>query len=145
MHSANGLSTELPHSQPLNLTEALHHYDPDDLPDTVLRCRVQPSSEFRRDAIFSDLPGRFPVPAKNRTEYLLLSVYKGYIHVEPLVSRSTTHLCAGYLATYLFSRQFGHHLTKSSNPRQRNFNCPLRFLLVPKHHSSHRSTRPEEI
>jgi hypothetical protein len=102
-HDTNTASSTTPlihHSDSSGLNETLHHYDPDELPDTVLRCR---------DAIISDLPGRFPVPAKNHTEYLLLSVYKGYTHVEPLVSRSTAHLCAGYLATYLFFRAFSHH------------------------------------
>jgi hypothetical protein len=134
IHVAHGLSTEPLHPPPLNLTEVLHHYDPDDLPDTVLRCRVQPSSEFRRDAIFSDLPGRFPVPAKNRTEYPLLSVYKGYIHVEPLVSRSTTLLCPVNSST-----------TSKFRSSTMKLQCPHRFLLVSKHRTSHRPTRPETI
>jgi hypothetical protein len=82
-------------AQPSSLTESLNHYPENELPDIVLRCTVQHSSEFRRDAIFSDLPGRFPVRAKDGSEYLLLSVYKNYIqHVETLPDRSSTHLRA---------------------------------------------------
>ncbi len=57
------------------------HYDFNDLPDLVLRCSLRPSSEFRRDAIYSDLPGAFPFRAKDGTQYLLLSVYKECIHI----------------------------------------------------------------
>ncbi len=60
-------------AQPSALVKALDHYSSDELPDIVLRCTVQHSSAFRRDAIFSDLPGRFPVCAKDGSECPLLS------------------------------------------------------------------------
>ncbi len=53
--------------------QALDHYSDNELPDIVLRCSVQHTSAFRRDAIYSDSPGRFPVRAKDGSEYLLLS------------------------------------------------------------------------
>ena len=97
-------------AQPSAFVEALDHYSENELPDIVLRCTVQHCSTFRRDAIYSDLPGRFPVRAKNGSEYLLLSVYKNYIHVETLPDRSSTHLCAAYSATHTFFRKLGHQL-----------------------------------
>ena len=106
-HLASLAKTSSPHDPAL---EYLDHYDLKDLPDTILRCSLKPSSEFRRDAIYSDLPGAFPVRAKDGTQYLLLSVYKGYIHVEPSASRTTAHLCSAYLATYQFFRNLGHKL-----------------------------------
>jgi hypothetical protein len=90
-----------------SLAESLDHYSEDELPDTILRCTVQHSSALRRDAIFSDSPGRFPVRAKDGSEYLLLSPYKNYIHVETLPDRSSTHLCAAYSATHTFFRNLG--------------------------------------
>ena len=48
--------------------------------------------------------------AKDGSEYLLLSVYKNYIHVETLPDRSSTHLRAAYSATHTFFRNLGHHL-----------------------------------
>ncbi len=87
-------------AKPSPLVEILEHYDENDLPDTLLQCTVQHSSSFRRDAIFSELPGRFPVRAKDGSEYLLLSVYKNYIHVETLPNRSGSNLCAAYSATH---------------------------------------------
>jgi hypothetical protein len=97
-------------AQPSPLVEILVHYDATDLPDTLLQCTVQHSSSFRRDAIFSDLPGRVPVRAKDGSEYLLLSVYKNYIHVETLPNRSGPNLCAAYSATHTFFRQLGHQV-----------------------------------
>jgi hypothetical protein len=108
-HLVSLAQSQPPDDSPL---EHLDHYDVNDLPDIVLRCSLQSSSEFRRDAIYSDLPDAFPVRAKDGTQYLLLSVYKGYIiHVEPLASRTTAHLCAAYhLSTYQFFRNLGHKL-----------------------------------
>jgi hypothetical protein len=97
-------------AQPSAFVEALDHYSESKLPDVVLRCTVQHSYVFRRDAIFSDLPGRFPVRAKDESEYLLLSLYKNYIHVETLPDRSGPHLCAAYSATHTFFRKLGHHV-----------------------------------
>ncbi len=76
----------------------------------MLRCTVQHCPAFRRDAVYSDLPGRFPVRAKDGSEYLLLSVYKNYIHVENLPDRSSPRLCAAYSATHTFFRKLGHQL-----------------------------------
>jgi hypothetical protein len=97
-------------AQPYAFVEALDHYSDNELPDIVLRCSVQHTSAFRRDAIYSDLPGRFPVRAKDGAEYLLLSVYKNYIHVEALPNRSGPHLCAAYATTHTFLRKLGHQL-----------------------------------
>jgi hypothetical protein len=97
-------------TQPSVFVEALDHYSDNELPDIVLRCSVQHTSAFRRDTIYSDLPGRFPVRAKDGSEYLLLSVYKNYIHAETLPDRSGTHLCAAYAATHTFFRKLGHQL-----------------------------------
>ena len=94
---------------PTDLVESLDHYPPDERPDTHLRCKVMHSSDFRRDAVFSDLPGRFPVRTKDGSEYLLISVYKNYIHAETLPNRSSSHLCAAYSATHTFFRNLGHH------------------------------------
>jgi hypothetical protein len=97
-------------AQPSAFVEALDHYSDNELPDIVLRCSVQHTSAFRRDAIYSGLPGRFPVRANDGSEYLLLSVYKNYIHVETLPDRSSSHLCAAYVATHTFFRKLGHQL-----------------------------------
>ncbi len=100
-HFVSLAQAQPPDNSPL---EHLDHYDLTDLPDIILRCSLQPSSEFRRDAIYSDLPGAFPVRAKDGTQYLLLSVYKGYIHVEPLASRTTpTYVPPTYPPTNSFA------------------------------------------
>jgi hypothetical protein len=90
--------------------EFLDYYPPNERPDTLLHCTVHHSSDFRRDVILSDLPGHFPVRAKDGSEYLLLSVYKNYIHVETLPDLSGPRLCAAYSATHTFFRKLGHHV-----------------------------------
>jgi hypothetical protein len=64
--------------------------------------------------IFSDLPGRFTVRAKDGSEYLLHSVYKNYIHV--------LHCLLGHSP-----------LLKVQNLGQRNFSVSLYLLRYPAH------------
>ena len=98
-------------------TDTMHHpilenltqYQPHQLPDIFIRAKVLHSSDFRHDAIFSDLPGRFPVSAVDGSQYLLVSVFKRYIHVEPLRSRSTDQLIAAYSASHRWFQAHGHH------------------------------------
>jgi hypothetical protein len=95
--SLTASTSKLAHSaQPTAFVESLDHYPPSERPDTLLRCTFRHSSDFRCGAIFSNLPGRFPARAKDGSEYLLLSAYKTYIHVETLPDRSSPHLCAAY-------------------------------------------------
>ena len=91
------------------ILENLTQYQPHQLPDIFIRAKVLHSSDFRHDAIFSDLPGRFPVSAVDGSQYLLVSVFKRYIHVEPLRSRSTDQLIAAYSASHRWFQAHGHH------------------------------------
>ncbi|KAJ1389522.1 hypothetical protein B484DRAFT_301114, partial [Ochromonadaceae sp. CCMP2298] len=40
------------------------------------------------ESVHSDLTGRFPVPSRRGNNYVYVSVYKGYIHSEPMPSRT---------------------------------------------------------
>ena len=51
---------------------------------------------------YSDLPGKFPFQSMKGMNYLLLSSFRGYIHVEPMPDRSSPSLVAAYRATYEF-------------------------------------------
>jgi hypothetical protein len=83
-------------SQPPGLTSALH---------------VLPLLRLPRSAPTVPAPtNTLKILPKNGTEYLLLSVYKNYIHVEPLTDRSGPRLCAAYAATHMFFRKHGHHV-----------------------------------
>jgi hypothetical protein len=119
--------------QPSALDETLDHYSESKLPDILLRCTVQYSSAFRRDPSFSDLPGRFPIRAKDGSEYLLLSVYKNYIHVETLPDRSGPHLCAAYSATHTFFRKLGHHVKVQILDNETSVSLLFHLLRYPTH------------
>ena len=54
-----------------------------------------------------DASGRFPVVSVHKHEYMLLSYYKGYVHVEPLHSRHHTSYIDAYRRTYDFWKQYG--------------------------------------
>jgi len=56
----------------------------------------------------SDMPGRFTHVSYRGYEYMLISVYRGYIHCEPLKSRQSTDLLSAYRNTYLFFKRHGH-------------------------------------
>jgi hypothetical protein len=120
-------------AQPSAFVEALDHYSEHELPDIVLRCTVQHCSAFRRDAIYSDLPGRFPVRAKDGSEYLLLSVYKNYIEPSPL------RCILGH--SHVFSQTRAS--TKGPDFGQRNFRVSLHLLRYPAHRVPTCSPQPE--
>jgi hypothetical protein len=50
--------------------------------------------------MFSDLTGRFPATAMDVSQYILLSVYKRYIHLELLPNRTETSLIIGHYTEF---------------------------------------------
>jgi hypothetical protein len=105
----------------LSPMENLNHYLSQDRPDIVLRAKVLHTSEFRHHALFSDPTGRFPVTAKDGSQYLLVSVYKKYIHIETMPSRTASALQQAYTTTHRWFRNHGHHIRiqilDNENPR----------------------------
>ena len=56
----------------------------------------------------SDMPGRFTHVSYRGYEYMLISIFRGYIHAEPLKSRQAADLTAAYRSTYNFFSELGH-------------------------------------
>ena len=83
-----------------NIEELLSHYARHELPTTILQTRILPPSELRDTAMFSDLTGRFPATARDGSQYILLSVYKRYIHLELLASRSDSAIVDAFSRTH---------------------------------------------
>ena len=81
---------------------------PDDMSDDFVYCQLLPVSEYYN---YSDLSGRFPVQSLTGNEYVLLSVYKGYIHLEPMRFKKKSEYVKGFQQTYDFFS------TRSHNPR----------------------------
>jgi hypothetical protein len=62
-------------------------------------------------AIYFDATGRFPFQSEEGYEYMLVSAYKNYIHVEPMVDRRAPSYVAAYRSTINFFHSKGHTLS----------------------------------
>jgi hypothetical protein len=60
--------------------------------------------------MFSDLTGRFPATAMDGSQYILLSVYKRYIHLELLPNRTEASLITAYSNVHTWFTNLGHHI-----------------------------------
>ncbi len=76
-------------SLPADSIEQLSHYQASEFPTTILQTRLLPPSELRDSSMFS---GRFPATAMDGSQYILLSVYKRYIHLELLPNRAVSEI-----------------------------------------------------
>ena len=66
--------------------------------DTAISIKIIRSSDLNS----SDMAGRFPFISHRGYEYMLISVFRGYIHVELLKNRTAAELVRAYRATYDF-------------------------------------------
>ena len=60
------------------------------------------------EANHSDLTGKFPLTSRRGYSYLLISVWRGYIHVEPLKSRSSSDYVTAYSSALSFFKDKGN-------------------------------------
>jgi len=58
-------------------------------------------------AVYFDATGRFPFQSEEGYEYMLVSVYKKYIHVEPMVDRKAPSYVTAYRSAINFFRSKG--------------------------------------
>ena len=65
----------------------------------------------RRDWAGADLTGRFPVKSRRLNEYILITVFKGYIHAEPMPTKSAASYLKAYTSTITFFHSRGHTIT----------------------------------
>ena len=63
------------------------------------------------DANHSDATGRFPVPSSRGNQYILVSVFNNYVHLEPMPSRSAESYLRAFKATLSFFAKLNHHIT----------------------------------
>jgi len=66
--------------------------------ETAISIKIIRSSDLNS----SDMAGRFPFISHRGYEYMLISVFRGYIHVELLKNRTAAELVRAYRATYDF-------------------------------------------
>jgi hypothetical protein len=65
-------------------------------------------SVTRDEWLAADLTGRFPVKSRRGNEYLLVTAYRGYVHVEAQPSRSATAYVRSFKNTLAFFASHGH-------------------------------------
>lgn len=58
--------------------------------------------------VSSDLTGKFPISSSSGSQYVLVSEMNGYIHCEPMASRSNSEYLRAFKNIVLFFTQLGH-------------------------------------
>ena len=76
-------------------------------------CQMSDLSPEERKAlsIYFDATGRFPFQSEEGFEYMLVTVYKNYIHVEPMLDRTAPSYVKAYRSANNFFRPKGHILS----------------------------------
>ena len=97
---------------------------------------------------YSDLPGKFPFQSVKGMNYILLSYYKGYIHLEVMADREATSIVAAYRSTYHYFKLHKQQPTyqrldnETSGALEAFFNeINAKFQYAPPH--NHRANRAE--
>jgi hypothetical protein len=116
------------------------------LPDPALACFT--CIQAISDAIHSDATGRFPVPSRRGNNYILISVYAGYVHTESLPSRNAASYVAAFKRTREWFKNLG--ITPSVQRLDNETSAPVERYLhslgvnieyVPPH--NHRANKAE--
>jgi hypothetical protein len=99
-------------------------------------------------AVHSDLTGRFPIPSSRGNNYVLVSIYKGYIYGIALPSRKGPAYVKAYETLYTHFRSLGHHPAvqrldnETSGALEKFFQTQnIKVEYVPAH--NHRANRAE--
>ena len=64
-------------------------------------------SVTRQEWACADLTGRFPVKSRRGNEYVLLTAFHGYVHVEPMKSKNAPSYVKAFKSTFDFFRKHG--------------------------------------
>jgi hypothetical protein len=65
---------------------------------------------IEQSTVHSDATGRFPIRSKTGNEYVMTTVYNGYIYLHPMQNRSTEQQIKAYQATSDHFKQQGHNV-----------------------------------
>ena len=113
--------------------------------DTIYSRLIDLNSD---NEIHSDATGRFPFESARGTNYVLVFVYKGYIHVQPLTDRSAVSHVKAYRLAIEFFKTKGHviDIARLDNETSVQLETFLRDASVPFQYvppEDHRSNRAE--
>jgi hypothetical protein len=81
--------------------------DEDDSPE-LSPGKMYVTTIYHSHTTSSDLTGRFPVVSQTGSQNILVTVMDGYIHPEPMASRSSAEYLKAYKNTVEFFRNLGH-------------------------------------
>jgi len=101
---SSATKSEPPPPEAEKIDDSQDAIDDAEYPDVILT-KIETRNKFLNS---SDLPGRFNYISHRGFEYILISVFRGYIHAEPMKSRQAAELTAAYRATYDFFNELGH-------------------------------------
>ena len=97
-------------------------------------------------ALYADATGQFPFDAIDGSKYVLVTVYKNYIHVEFMPSREAPSYVKAYRATVAFFREHGHAVSvarldnETSNLLEKFFKeeakLPFQFISAGTHRAN---------
>jgi len=114
--------------------------------DTIYSRLIDLNSD---NEIHSDATGRFPFESARGTNYVLVFVYKGYIHVQPLNDRSAVSYVKAHRLAIEFFKTKGHainiaRLDNETSEQLETFlsdaNIPFQYV-PPEDHRSNRAER----
>ena len=83
----------------------------DDMVTKTIQLSDLSPEERKALAAYFDATGRFPFQSEEGYEYMLVSVYKNYIHVEPMIDRRAPSYVTAYRSTINFFQSKGHILS----------------------------------
>jgi hypothetical protein len=75
-----------------------------------------------QDDIHSDLAGKFPYISYRGNQYILVSVFHGYIHVEIMPNRETLSYLKAVKDTYRFFTSKGHTIKIQTMDKESSIN-----------------------
>ena len=92
-------------------------------------------SQLSLHTLFADATGRFPVRSASGSEYFLVTVFDGYIHIELLRNRSHLEYIAAFERTLNFFAAQGHHpvFVRTDNEVSQQLDAFFRARHVEQH------------
>jgi hypothetical protein len=109
LHSNTDTNTSIPNSNIVK--DSAGEQEEEEMVTKTIQLSDLSPDERKALAIYFDATGRFPFQSEEGYEYMLVSVYKNYIHVEPMVDRRAPSYVTAYRSTINFFRAKGHLLS----------------------------------
>ena len=97
----------LPPSSSASAISSISNLDDADLSEPSADPNVFVKLLPSHDIAHADATGRFPVASRRGNQYILVFTWKGYVHYEPMPSRTASSYLAAYTRAWVFYCRFG--------------------------------------